>query len=115
MIDVSCKYELIQTEMIHFPFFLSFFFPFCGNGKFLLLLTVLRNLDNKRGILKVMLHGTIRNDDFLAQRSITTLLRHSFEWLQHCSDIATLCCAQNRRCESCRHLKQVPETHSFLQ
>ena len=46
--------------------FLSFFlfFPFCSNGKFLLLLTVLRNLDNKQGILKVMLHGTIRNDDF---------------------------------------------------
>ena len=27
MLDVSCKYELTQTEMIHFPFFLSFFFP----------------------------------------------------------------------------------------
>ena len=63
MIDVSCKYELIQ-KWIHFPFFLSYFFSFCGNGKFLLLLTVLRNLDNKQGILKVMLHGTIRNDDF---------------------------------------------------
>ena len=37
---------------------------------------------------------------FLAQSSITTLLRHCFEWLQHCSNIAALCCAQNRRCES---------------
>ena len=64
MIDVSCNYELIQ-KWIHFPFFLSFFFfSFCSNGKFLLLLTVLRNLDNKQGILKVMLHWTIRNDDF---------------------------------------------------
>ena len=23
-------------------------------------------------------------------------------WLQHCSNIATLCCAKNRRCESSR-------------
>ena len=27
------------------------------------------------------------------------LLRHYVEWLQHCSNIATLCCAKNRRCE----------------
>ena len=27
-------------------------------------------------------------------RMITTLLRHCFEWLQHCSSIATLCCAK---------------------
>ena len=37
---------------------------------------------------------------FLAQQSITTLLRHCFEWLQHCSNIRTLCCAQNRPYES---------------
>ena len=46
-----------------------------------------------------------RNDSkrrFLAQHSITTLLRHCFEWLQQCSKIATLCCAKNRRCESSR-------------
>ena len=49
-----------------------------------------------------MLHGTILKDDFLAQRSIATLLRHCFECLQHCSNISTLCCPQNRRCESSR-------------
>ena len=51
--------------------------------------------------------GDVTRDDsqrrFLAQRSVaTTLLRHCFEWLQHCSTIATLCCAKNRRCESSR-------------
>ena len=39
---------------------------------------------------------------FLAQHSVATLLRHCFEWLRHCSNIATLCCAKNRRCESSR-------------
>ena len=39
---------------------------------------------------------------FLAQHSVATLLRHCFEWLQHCSNIATLCCAKSRRCESSR-------------
>ena len=48
---------------------------------------------------QVMLHETIRN---LAQNSVVTLLQHCFEWLQHCSNIATLCCANNRRCESSR-------------
>ena len=43
-----------------------------------------------------MLHETIRNYDF--QRNIA--LQHYFEWLEHCSNIATLCCAKNRRCES---------------
>ena len=38
----------------------------------------------------------------LAQHSVATLLRHCFEWFQHCSNIATLCCAKNRRCESSR-------------
>ena len=40
---------------------------------------------------------------FLVQHSITTtLLRHCFEWLQHCSNIATMCCAWNRRFETSR-------------
>ena len=30
------------------------------------------------------------------------MLRHCFEWLQHCSDITTPCCAINRRRESSR-------------
>ena len=37
---------------------------------------------------------------FLAQHSVATLLRRCFEWLQNCSNIAALCCAKNRRCES---------------
>ena len=41
--------------------------------------------------------GDVTRDDsqrrFLAQHSINTLLRHCFEWLQHCSNIATLCVA----------------------
>ena len=39
---------------------------------------------------------------FLAQHSVATLLRHCFERSQHCSTIATLCCAKNRRCELSR-------------
>ena len=41
---------------------------------------------------------------FLAQHSVATLLRYCFQWLQHCSNIATMCCAENRGCESYRHL-----------
>ena len=48
----------------------------------------------------------IKRDDsqqrFLAQHSVATLLRHCLEYLQHCSNIATLCCAKNRCCESYR-------------
>ena len=36
------------------------------------------------------------------QRCNIILLRYCFEWLQHCSSIATLCCAKTRRCESPR-------------
>ena len=39
---------------------------------------------------------------FLTQHIISRLLRHCFEWLQHCSNIAALCCAKSRRCESSR-------------
>ena len=49
--------------------------------------------------------GVTRDDSqrrFLAQHSVATLLRHCFGWLQHCSNIATLYCAKNRRCESSR-------------
>ena len=31
------------------------------------------------------------------------MLRHFFEWLQHCSSIATLCCAKNR-CRETSHV-----------
>ena len=56
-------------------------------------------LQSKFPSFQVMLHETIRN---LAQNSVVTLLQHCFDWLQHCSNIATLCCANNRRCESFR-------------
>ena len=50
--------------------------------------------------------GDVTRDDsqqrFLAQRNIKALLRHCFEWLQHCSNIATLRCAENRRSKSSR-------------
>ena len=36
--------------------------------------------------MKVMLHETIRNNDFKCNAA-----------LQHCYDILTLCCAKNRR------------------
>ena len=42
-----------------------------------------------------MLQGTIRNDDFL--RNTATLLRHCFEWLQHCFNIATLYALHSRQ------------------
>ena len=51
-------------------------------------------------------NSDITRDDsqrrFLAQDSVGSLLRHCFEWLQHCSNIVTLCCAKTRRCESLR-------------
>ena len=50
--------------------------------------------------------GDVTRDDsqrrFLARHSVATLLRHCFEWLQHCSNIVTQCYAENRRCELSR-------------
>ena len=28
------------------------------------------------------------------------MIEHCFKWLQHCSNMAALCCAKNRHCES---------------
>ena len=48
--------------------------------------------------------GDVTRDDsqrrLLAHHSVATLLRHCFDWLQHCSNIAALCCAKNRCRES---------------
>ena len=30
------------------------------------------------------------------QHGVATLFQHGFKWLQHCSNIATLCCTKNR-------------------
>ena len=50
--------------------------------------------------------GDVTRDDlqrrFLAQHSLTTLFLRGFEWLQSCSNIWTLCCVKNRRCELSR-------------
>ena len=52
--------------------------------------------------------GDVTRDDsqrrlfFLRTAYHNTVLRHYVEWLQHCSNIATLCCTQNLRCKSSR-------------
>ena len=47
-----------------------------------------------------MIHGTIRNDDSVAQRSVA-MLDQCCDHSKQCRDnVATLCCAKNRRCES---------------
>ena len=49
-----------------------------------------------------MLRGTIRNDDFLAQHSVA-MLEQCCKHLKHCrNNVATLCCAKNRRDKSSR-------------
>ena len=57
-------------------------------------------------IVNLFTKGDVTQDDsqrqFLAQHNVATLLRHCFKWLQHCCNIAMLCCAKNRRCESSR-------------
>ena len=61
------------------------------------ILVTVASLDLK---VPILFTGDVTRDDsqqrFLAQHSITALLRHCFKWLQHCSNIATLCCAENR-------------------
>ena len=46
-------------------------------------------------VLVLQSEGDVTQDDsqrrFLAQHSVATLLRHCFEFLQHYSNIATLC------------------------
>ena len=49
---------------------------------------------------QVMLHGTIRNDDFLAQHSVAMLKQCCNSSKQRRNNVATLCCAKNRRCVS---------------
>ena len=60
--------------------------------------------------------GDVTRDDlqrrFLAQHRVAALLQHCFERLQHCSNIASLCSAKNRRCESSR--VNHPRTGSIL-
>ena len=51
--------------------------------------------------LRVLLHNDSKQQ-FLALHRVASLLQHCSEWFQHCSNIATLCCAKNRRCESFR-------------
>ena len=52
---------------------------------------------------------------FLAQQSVATLLRHCFEWLQHCSSIATLLRSKSfsarLRVVPCNITLKLPETY----
>ena len=79
------RVQIVQTKLFRIPE-LGFPYMGCHNVEFS--------------------QGDVTRDDsqrrFLAQHSVATLLRHCFEWLQHCSSIATLCCSKNRRCESSR-------------
>ena len=57
----------------------------------------------KRAIgFKVMfIQGTIGNDDFLRNTAFAMFKQCCYH-LNQCRNIATLCCAKNRRCESSR-------------
>ena len=63
----------------------------------------------------MMLHETIRNDDFLAQHSVATLLRRCFEWLQHQVPALQRCAAliKNRHFAN-RNITFKPLQHSTL-
>ena len=50
----------------------------------------------------LMLHEATRIDDFLRKTALQHCCDIGFKWLQHCSNIATLCCAKTPRCESSR-------------
>ena len=52
--------------------------------------------------LKIRTFTRIRNNDFSRkpQHGAATLLRYCFEWLQRCSNIATLCCGVSSRITS---------------
>ena len=52
--------------------------------------------------VKVMLHGTIRKDDFFVQHSVAMLKQCCNHSKQCRNNVATLCWAKNRRCESSR-------------
>ena len=53
-------------------------------------------------VLALLFKVISTRDDSQRRFSIATLLRHCFEWFQHSSNIAVLCCAKNHRCESSR-------------
>ena len=64
-------------------------------------------LMRRRWLIQRCVHkgDVTRNDSqwrFSTPHSIAILLRHCFEWFQHCSNIATLCCTKNCRCKSSR-------------
>ena len=65
-----------------------------------------------------MLQGDDSQQKFLVQHSITTLSRHCFQWLQHWSNIAIMCCAWNCRYESCGVMSPLrrtwPRDNNFL-
>ena len=53
--------------------------------------------------LKAMLHGTIRNDEFLRNTALLAMLEHCCNHSKQCrNNVATLGWAKNRLCESSR-------------
>ena len=64
------------------------------------------SIQNFRRTSPLLSYGGSPKDDsqrrFLTHHSVATLLRHCFEWLQRCSNIAAMCCAKNRGWESSR-------------
>ena len=51
---------------------------------------------------EMMLHGKIRKDTFLAQHSVAMLEQCCYYRKESRNNVATLCCANNCRCESSR-------------
>ena len=61
--------------------------------------------ERKTRIVKVMLDDVTRGDSqrrFLAQHSVAMLEQCCTHSKQCCNNVATLCCAKNRRCKSSR-------------
>ena len=103
--QLYCLCRRVRIRNFVFPALVTAFSPraLLGFGVFKLRRVLVRKVPtNAIGFPK----GDVTRDDsqrrFLAQHNVATLLRHCFEWSQHCSNIATLCCAKNRRCESSR-------------
>ena len=89
-----------------FWFCFSCFLFFLGGGR-----VQISMIDNRRRLFPLLRQSLFvvlprlrwcSQRRFLAQYHVATLLGDCFEWLQHCSNIATLSCAKNRRCESSR-------------
>ena len=82
-----------ETKAGESPFFSLFLLRIPRNLHLVLQPQVTRELEGD-----VTRHDSQRR--FWAQHRVAALLQRCFEWLQHCSNIATPCRAKNRPCES---------------